>query len=95
MNALPNKAELIDVITAVQADIQDDYLAFEEDEIPGIQLTIGANDFGDWNYQMGDNSYSGNVYGYPDWAVIGVYRGSDPAELAEEILSQLAELRNC
>ena len=94
MNALPNKAELIDVITAVKADICDDYRAFEDNDEPGIQLTIGANDFGDWNYQTGDNSYSGNAYGYPDWAVIGVYRDSDPAESAEDILSQLAALRD-
>ena len=94
MNALLNKAELIDVIVDVQQQIQDDYRAFEEDEEPGIQLTIGVNDSGDWNYQTGDNSFTGNAYGYPDWGVVGVYRDSDPDEIAEDILSQLTDLRD-
>jgi hypothetical protein len=89
---LPNHADLVSLVRAVQGDIRDDYRAFEEVDEPGIQLTIGANESGEWNFQTGDNSYSGAAYPYPLWAVIGVYRDTDPSEAAEDLLGQLADL---
>ena len=77
----------------IKGQIKDDYRAFDDDEIPGIQLTVGANDdLTDWDYQTGDNCYSGNAYFYPYWAVVGVYRNSNCRELAREIKEQLEDL---
>ena len=87
------KSELYELCRAVKKDIADDYRAFEEDEVPGIQLTVACNDdMSKWGYQTGDNSYSGGAYFCPHWAVVGVYRSSNCRELATEILDQLIEL---
>ena len=81
--------DLRELCAAVQSDIQGDYQAFEEDEEPGIQLTVGTNDkLSDWGYQTGNNSFSGAAYHYPHWAVVGVYRDSDCMELARDIVDQ-------
>ena len=86
----PTIKELFAIIQAVKAEISDDFLAFEEDDKPGIKLTIGFNPKnGLWNFQTGDNSFTGNAYGYPDWAVVGVYRNSNCRELAKDIIDQL------
>lgn len=86
----PTIKDLSALIRSIKSDISDEYRAFEEDEKPGIQLTIGFNPKnGDWSYQTGDNSYSGGAYGYPDWAVVGVYRNSNSRELARELIEQL------
>ena len=77
---------------AVKGLIRDEFRAFEDDDDPGILLTVGNDPkTGDWNYQTGDNSYTGEAYGYPDWAVIGVYRHSACATLAADIIEQLKE----
>ena len=87
------KQELYELCRAVKQDISDEYRAFEEDETPGIQLTVATNDdMSDWSYQTGDNSYSGGAYHYPHWAVVGVYRSSNCKALADDILDQLGEL---
>lgn len=89
---LPTIKELSSLIKAIKRTIHDDYRAFEEDEIPGIQLTVGADVVeGDWDFQTGDNSYSGGAYHYSDWGVVGVYRNSNSIQLAKEIREQIAE----
>lgn len=86
----PTIVSLAHLIKQVKAKIDDDCLAFEEDDVPGIQLTIGFNPKnGDWDFQTGDNSYTGAAYCYPDWAVVGVYRNSNCREVAKELISQL------
>jgi hypothetical protein len=90
---LPLIKELVPLIKNIKKDISDEYLAFEGDDMPGIQLTIGWDaDSGNWSYQTGDNSYSGSAYGYPHWAVVGVYRRSNALDLARDIREQLADL---
>ena len=87
------KSDLYQLCRAVKSDIADDYRAFDDDEIPGIQLTVACNDdMKEWSFQTGDNSYSGGAYFYPHWAVVGVYRNSNCKELASDILNQLHEL---
>jgi hypothetical protein len=88
---LPTTKELAALVRAVKSDISDEYRAFEDDDTPGIQLTVGCDGAGDWSYQTGDNSYSGGAYFYPHWAVVGVYRNSNCRELAKDIQSQLAD----
>ena len=87
----PTIKDLTALVKAIQADISDEYRAFEDDDKPGIQLTIGANSDGDWTYQTGDNSFMGSAYHYPHWAVIGVYRDSNSRDLARELQDELAD----
>ena len=87
------KGELYRLCRAVKKDIADDYRAFDEDEIPGIQLTVACDDkMEKWSYQTGDNSYTGGAYFFPHWAVVGVYRRSNCRDLVEDILMQLEDL---
>lgn len=87
------KKEVYEVVKATKADIQDDYRAFEYEDVPGIQLTVATNDdMKEWGYQTGDNCYSGAAYFFPHWAVVGVYRNSNCREVTNEIFSQLTDL---
>jgi hypothetical protein len=89
---LPLIKDLLPLVKNVKSHIADDYRAFDEDEIPGIQLTVGWDqDSGEWDYQTGDNSYSGAAYHYPTWGVVGVYRRSNALEVARDIRQQLAD----
>jgi hypothetical protein len=90
----PTIKELSALVRHVKKYIGDEYRAFEEDELPSIQLTVGWNaETGAWSYQTGDNSYMGSAYLYPTWAVVGVYRRSNSVEIAREIINELLE--NC
>lgn len=89
---LPLIKDLVPLIKNIKKTISDEYRAFDEDGIPGIQLTVGAcMNTGEWDYQTGDNSYSGAAYFYSDWAVVGVYRRSNSLEVARDIRQQLAD----
>lgn len=82
---------------SLKQDIGDDYRASEDEDTPGMCVTIGftpANDERDasWSYQTGDNSYTGGAYGHPHWAVVSLYRRSNSRELANECAEQIAEL---
>lgn len=80
------------LIRSVKQDIADDYKAFPDDTVPGIQLTVGSNqDMSDWSYQTGDNSFTGDAYHYPYWGVIGIYRDSNCRQLAIEVIEQIRE----
>ena len=86
------QTRLYPLIREIKGYIQDDYLAFYEDEEPGIQLTIGYDPKDDsWSYQTGDNSFHGSAYFYPIWGVVGVYRNSNCREVAKDIVEQIAE----
>jgi hypothetical protein len=89
---LPLIKDLTKLVKHVKSYIVDDYRAFEEDETPGIQLTVGWNaETGEWGYQSGDNSYTGGAYHYPIWGVVGIYRRSNSLEIARDIRNQLAD----
>lgn len=79
------------LIEAVRGDIKDDYRSEGCGE-PSTDLTIGCD--GDptvWGYQTGDNSFTGGAYGYHTWAVVTVFRDSDPIVLASELINQLTD----
>ena len=90
----PKKSELRGLLMALKRDIRDEYRASDDpdDHLPGMQVTIGWNEDGDWSWQTGDNSYTGGAYGYPHWAVISLYRRSNCKDLAEDIIDQLKEV---
>lgn len=56
-----------------------------------IQLTVGADGNGkdDWNYQTGDNSYTGGAYGYRNWAVVYVGVDEPIKDIVDDIIDQL------
>ena len=65
----------------------------DAEEYEYIDITIAVSDNGDtWNYQTGDNSYTGGAYSLPHWAVTSIYPDTDPLELYDEIIDQLEDL---
>ena len=88
---LPEKSDIKGLINDCKAEIDDECRAYENDDEPGIQLTVGWDGVRDWSFQTGDNSFTGGAYGYPHWAVVAVYRDTDAGELADEIHEQLEE----
>lgn len=59
---------------------------------PGLEITIGY-DLSDgeiaWNYQTGDNSYTGGAYSFRHWAVVTLMRRSNCADLAKEVCDEI------
>jgi hypothetical protein len=87
------RPEFVELVKILIPTIDDDYRISEEDEEPCMELTIACNNNGDqWNYQTGDNSYTGGAYGLPHWAVLYLSRDSDPLEVANEAIDQLLDL---
>jgi len=86
--------EIRALLISLKSDICDDYRASDDpdDNTPAICVTIGANEKGEWDYQTGDNSYTGGAYGFPHWAVITLERRSNSTELARDVINQLADL---
>lgn len=82
----------------LKSGILDDYRCSDEseDNTPGMQVTIGftpATDDRDcyWDYQTGDNSYTGGAYGHANWAVVDLHRRSNSRELAKDCADQIAD----
>jgi hypothetical protein len=91
---MPTIKELSALIRAIKGEISPEYRAFEDDDQPGIQLTIACSEDGsEWTYQTGDNSYAGSCYFYAHWAVAGVYRTTNSRDLARAMIADLEELR--
>lgn len=88
---LPTLATLTTLITGVKKYIGDDYRASDEDTLPSIQLTVAADEKG-WDWQTGDNSYSGGAYFHRHWGVVTVYRRSNSRELARDLIDQIKDL---
>ena len=64
-------------------------------EFGALDLTVATNDDASvWNYQTGDNSFTGGADGLPHWGVVTIYPDSDPIDLYGEIITQLQDLRN-
>lgn len=93
MLPLPTIRDLSSLIKSLKPSIMDDYRAWEDASLPSMLLTVGwdAED-GSWDYQTGDNSFSGSAYFYPHWGVVAVYRRSNSLDLARDIRGQLADL---
>lgn len=89
---LPKIKVIRALLIALKPNIGDEYRATEDDDVPGMCVTIGASDNGSWSYQTGDNSYTGGAYGHPYWAVIYLYRRSNSTELARDAVDQIADL---
>lgn len=86
------EAEVAALLADLIPTIGDEYRAAEEDDVPGMCVTVGMNDTGAWGYQTGDNSYTGGAYGFPYWGIGYLYRDSDPAAVARGIVDEIADL---
>jgi hypothetical protein len=88
------RPEFVELVEALIPEIGDeDRIGGDEDDVPCMELTIACNNNGDqWNYQTGDNSYTGGAYSLPHWAVLYLSRDSDPVEVANEAIDQLLDL---
>ena len=94
MKTLPKINELKSMFVALKATIHDDY-STEGDEPgapPSMSVTVGwTPEDGGWNFQTGDNSFTGGAYGHPLWAVVYLTRRANSTELAREVRSQLLD----
>ncbi len=86
-------SEIASLLKTLKSDICDDYRASDDpdDNTPGMQVTVSTSDMQSWNYQTGDNSYSGGCYGDRHWSVIYLYRRSNCVELAKDAVNELAD----
>jgi len=87
-------SEIADLLKSLKSQIEDDYRASDdpEDNTPGMQVTVSTDDeMSSWNYQTGDNSYTGGCYGHPHWSIISLYRRSNCKELAKDAVEELAD----
>lgn len=89
---LPLIKDIRALLVDLKSTIGDDYRVDDDDTVPIMQVTIGANDQGEWNYQTGDNSYTGGAYSYPHWGICYLTRRSNSTELARDIVDQIAGL---
>ena len=91
------RPELIALLTELQTEIGDDYRATDDpaDEEPAMSITIATDDdCTDWQFQTGDNSYTGGCYSYPYWGVGSIARvdsAEQIANAADALLDELGE----
>jgi hypothetical protein len=83
--------EIASLFQSIKADIADDYRADEFDEKPGIAITVSTDDGKSWNYQTGDNSFTGSCYGDRHWHTTAVYRDSNCRDLARACVNELRD----
>jgi hypothetical protein len=84
--------EVRELLISLKSEICDDCRIADDEDLPGMVVTIGYSTDGDWNYQTGDNSFSGGAYGHPHWAVVYLYRRSNSLELARDVIDQLWDM---
>jgi hypothetical protein len=64
-----------------------------DDTTPYTTVTLGFDDDGYLTgWQTGDNSFSGDAYGSPHWAVVDVTRRKSWADFKAEALDQALDL---
>ena len=100
MNSLNEKEavrfrnQITELLKSLKKDIQKDYRSYEEATVPSMLVTLGVDvdekgEVRGWNYQTGDNSYTGGAYCYQVWAVIDLDRRSNCKTLAEDAICQI------
>lgn len=89
------RKEIRALLIALKPAIADDYRAHPEATLPSIAVTIGAEITENgisWNYQTGDNSYTGGAYGYAHWGICDLHRRDNCSTLADDIVGQFLDL---
>ena len=88
---LPKIAQIARLCVAVKKQINSDDRAYDDDDRPGIFLTVGANKSGGWSYQTGDTQFTGGAYGYPYWGQAAIYRSTNCNQAAKQIVDEILE----
>jgi hypothetical protein len=92
----PTITEISTLIKVLKKQIGDEYRSTNQDpddSRPSMDVTLGwTPEDGSWNYQTGDNSFTGGAYGHPHWAVTTIDRRSNSKEVAKDLIDQLADL---
>lgn len=96
------RKEIYHLLVSLKKQISCDTIIETGDgDVQGLDVTIGCTfNFSDgeisWNYQTGDNSYTGGAYGHPEWFTCSLMKRSSCKEiatdLADEIRERIAEL---
>jgi hypothetical protein len=92
--------EIRALLIQLKPTIADDYRATDDpdDNLPGMTVTVGATvtDDGEigWSYQTGDNSFTGGAYSHATWGVGYLYRRSNCADLAKQLVDEIADQLN-
>ncbi len=73
-------------ITSLFASLKKCYKEYLEE---GLDVTVATTDGREWDYQTGDNSYTGGAYGLRHWAVITLFKESHCGKLAAEVVNEL------
>ena len=86
------RLEIKNLLMNIKSSIHDDDRHSEDSNIPGIMVTIGVtvSDDGDidWDYQTGDNSYSGAAYHHSNWGVVYLERRTNCKNAAGAALDE-------
>lgn len=86
--------EIKDLLVSLKSVIDDDCRCSDDpdDNRAGIQVTISTDDGSSWNFQTGDNSFSGACYGDNHWSAVYLYRNSNCMELARDAVNELKDM---
>ena len=95
-SAIREKKHFANLFKSIKKQIDSDTVVETGDGYTkGIDVTIGfefdEENGLDWNYQTGDNSYTGGAYGFRNWATTTVCPRSNCIELAQDIVDQVLE----
>ena len=101
LKKLPSlKKEIRDLLIAIKKDcdwkqLRKDFKEAGDDETPHIIVTIGCTfDFDEneisWNYQTGDNSYTGGAYGHPEWFTVSLTSRTNCTIESEDVIDDIS-----
>lgn len=81
------------LLRLLKRDIADDYRCTDdaEDTTPGMLVTFGLDENGEWSYQTGDNSYTGGAYGFHYWGLAYLNRRSNCKKLAQSAFNDAVD----
>jgi hypothetical protein len=97
--SLPSiKRDIRELLISIKKDqdwkqLRADFAENSDDETPHIQVTIGCT-FDDegtisWNYQTGDNSYTGGAYGHQEWFIVYLTSRANCSNEAKDIIGEI------
>lgn len=94
--------DVTELLKSLKRDIGDEYRAqgCEDETTPSMDVTVGATPpeydlngrvqrDGGWDYQTGDNSFTGGAYGHPFWGTCVLTRRANCTELARQICEDI------
>lgn len=90
---LPTIAAISALLRSLKPEIADEYRCTDDpdDTLPGMLVTVGASPDGSWNYQTGDNSFTGGAYGHAYWGLVYLHRRTNSRDAAKGALDEIAE----